>query len=181
MQRKVRQELTRNGNIVITGAGDVKVFVYQLGDAKYKFASVSKTFTIAKAAVTVTAVDKTVVYDGNAQEIVGTAADTDGNALNAVTTTYVDAGNNAVLNPKNAGTYTATVSYSDDNQSGSKQVTLTINKAPLTATLGNLSKVYDAANPSAADWASTLTFVPNDASAVDTTNLSVAYVKEGAT
>ena len=168
-----------SGNVVITGAGDVKVFVYQLGDATYKFASVSKTFTIAKAAVTITAVDKTVVYDGNVQEIEGTAADVDGNALNTPTTTYVDAGNNAVLNPTNAGTYTATVSYSDDNQSGSKQVTLTVNKAPLTATLGNLSKVYDAANPSAGDWAGSLTFVPNDASAVDTTNLAVAYSQGG--
>ena len=101
--------------------------------------SVDGTLTIGKATVVVTAANSGVDYDGNAKSITGTATDAANNALKVVTT-YKDSNGATVASPTNAGTYTATAAVDDENHSGSKEATLTINKAALTATLGTLSK-----------------------------------------
>ena len=56
------------GELTITGAGTVKVFFFQNGDATYAAATpVVKTFTVNKKSVDVTVADSTVTYDGTTQ------------------------------------------------------------------------------------------------------------------
>lgn len=168
-----------SGSLTITGAGAVKVFYFQNGDATYAAAApVVKSFTVNKATVTVTAADKTVTYDGSAQSIAGTATDANSNVL-TVNTTYVDSNGDAVASPTAAGTYTATATVDDSNSSGSTTATLTISQAALTATLGSKSITYGGSTPTNAEWAETLSYSgfvgSDDSSAVTTSGLSVAY------
>ncbi|MBN06834.1 MAG: hypothetical protein CMM45_03260, partial [Rhodospirillaceae bacterium] len=162
------------GELTITGAGTVKVFFFQNGDATYAAATpVVKTFTIAKKTITVTVADSTVTYDGAAKEVSGSA--TGGGNVLTVIETY--AGNTTA--PSSAGTYAVVATVDDANYQGTANATLTINRAPLTATLGTKSISYGTAAPAAADWVSTITysaFAGSDTSSVvDTSSLAVTY------
>ena len=162
------------GELTLTGAGTVKVFFFQNGDETYAAATpVVKTFTVAKKTVTVTVADSTVTYNGAAREVSGSASG-GGNDL-TVTETY--AGNSTA--PSAAGTYAVVATVDDANYQGTANATLTINRAPLTATLGTKSISYGTAAPAAADWVSTITysaFAGSDTSSVvDTSSLAVTY------
>ena len=133
------------GELTITGAGTVKVFFFQNGDETYAAATpVVKTFAVAKKTVTVTVADSTVTYNGAAREVSGSASG-GGNDL-TVTETY--AGNSTA--PSAAGTYAVVATVDDANYQGTANATLTINAAPLTATLGTKSISYGTATPEAA-------------------------------
>ena len=106
------------GELTITGAGTVKVFFFQNGDATYAAATpVVKTFAVAKKTVTVTVADSTVTYNGAAREVSGSASG-GGNDL-TVTETY--AGNSTA--PSAAGTYAVVATVDDANYQGTANAT----------------------------------------------------------
>ena len=76
--------------------------------------------------------DYEVIYDA-----------TTGSASN-LTVTYTDKNGAAVAEPRNAGTYTATIAYEDDDYIGSTTATLTIEPKEITAVLDTTAtKEYD--------------------------------------
>ena len=166
--------VTTAGELTITGAGTVKVFFFQNGDATYAAATpVVETFTVAKKTVDVTVADSTVTYDGTTQPV--SASATGGGSALTVGVTY--AGSATV--PSAAGSYAVVATVNDSNYQGTDNATLTINAAALTATLGTKTISYGADAPAAADWVSSLTYsglaASDDSSAVTTTNLAVAH------
>jgi len=166
------------GELTITGAGTVKVFFFQNGDATYAAATpVVKTFTVNKKSVDVTVADSTVTYDGTTQTV--SASATGGGSALTVDVTYAG----STTAPSAAGTYAVVATVNDSNYTGSDNATLTINAAALQATLGTKTISYGADAPAAADWVSTLTYSGfvngEDASAVTTTNLAVAHAAVG--
>ena len=141
---------TISGNVLtITGAGLVTVTANQAGDATYSAASpVSQSFTVNQATPLVNATGGTFTYNGTAKASSGTATGGAGETL-AVALSYAGTGSTSygptASAPSAAGTYTVTASTAGDanNTAGSSSaVALTINKASLSITATNASKVY---------------------------------------
>ncbi len=126
------------------------------------------TLVISPASATVNLTDLTQAYTGGT---LAATATTDPVGLEVILSYDAD--------PINAGTYTVTGTIDDDNYTGNKSDTLTINKAALTATLGSLSIDYGSDEPTGADWAATLTygdFLGDDTSSVvDASGIVVTY------
>ena len=115
----------------------------QLGDSNYSAATdVARSFMIAKANPTVTAVGGTFVYNGNPQGGTGTATGVLSESLTPVTLSYTGTGSTSygpsATAPTNAGAYTVTATFAGNNnynEATSTAATLTIAKAPSTTTV----------------------------------------------
>jgi gliding motility-associated-like protein len=141
---------TVSGNTVtVVGAGSVDITASQTGDGIYNAAaSVSQTLVVNKATITATADNKSRVY-GIANPIFTIAYS---GFVNSETSTVIDsqptAGTTATA-LSDVGSYPITLTGGTDNNytinlaSG----TLSITKAPLTATAENKNRAYGAANP----------------------------------
>jgi uncharacterized delta-60 repeat protein len=134
-------ECTVTGNTVhITGAGSCIITASQAGDSSYNPAQdVARTFSVAKAVSTTTLTVGDAVYDGSPHG--GTAGVTGIGGLNqSLSVTY--AGRNATIYgpsptpPTNAGDYTASATFSGDNDhiGSSASRDFTIAKATPTIT-----------------------------------------------
>ena len=99
------------------------------------------TFTVPKAAATVTLSGTSQTYNGFARSV---SVTTTPSGL-PTTLTY----NGSSSAPTNAGTYNVVATVTDPNYEGSATSTLTITKSSATITLGNLSQTYDASSKSA--------------------------------
>ena len=142
---------TISGNVLltITGAGPVTVTANQPGDATYSAAPpVFQIFTVLRATPVVNATGGIFPYDGTAKAGSGTATGGAGEPL-AVALSYAGTGSTSygptTNAPSAAGTYTVTASTTGDanNTAGSSSaVALKINKASLSITATNASKVY---------------------------------------
>ncbi|MFN2598543.1 MAG: MBG domain-containing protein, partial [Pyrinomonadaceae bacterium] len=143
-------DCTVSGSTVhITGAGACTITASQAGDANYNAAAdVPQSFSIAKAAATVTLSNLSYTYDGTAKS--ATAA-TSPSGL-SVTITYAPASqaqrarNTASSNPTDAGSYTVTATINDPNYEGSASDTLVIAKADATVSVVGYSGAYDGAS-----------------------------------
>ncbi|NIG55934.1 MBG domain-containing protein [Chitinophaga sp. Cy-1792] len=133
--------------ISIKKAGTVTITAYQGGDDVYASASTTFTLTINKAPLTITAVDVSKTYDGIAYDGVKNTVTykdfvygEDKNVLQG-TLSYTGTADQAV----NAGTYDIIPGglTADNYDIEFKKGTLTINKAPLTITANDDSKIYD--------------------------------------
>ncbi len=93
------------------------------------------TFTVPKAAATLTLSGTNQTYNGSARPV--SVSTTPSGLSNTVT--Y----NGSSSPPTNVGTYTVVATVTDPNYEGSATNTLTISKATATITLGNLSQTYD--------------------------------------
>ncbi|MFM8653980.1 MAG: MBG domain-containing protein, partial [Verrucomicrobiota bacterium] len=93
------------------------------------------TFTVPKAAATVTLSSTNQTYNGSARSV--SVSTTPSGLSNTVT--Y----NGSSSAPTNAGTYTVVATVTDPNYEGSATNTLTISKASATISLGNLNQTYD--------------------------------------
>jgi len=120
-------------------------------DSNYNLTFVNGALTINKANATVTASSGTTTYNGLAQSVSGFTA----TGLVNGETASVLSGVTASGSGTNAGTYTSTASGTDSNYNLTfVNGALTINKAPLSVSLSNQTKVYDGttnasiANPS---------------------------------
>ncbi len=99
------------------------------------------TFTVPKAAATVTLSSTSQTYNGFARSVTVTTAPS------GLPTTLTYNGSSSA--PTNAGTYNVVATVTDPNYEGSATNTLTITKSSATITLGNLSQTYDASSKSA--------------------------------
>jgi hypothetical protein len=160
-------QCTISGNTVtITGAGSCTVTASQVGNANYSPAtSVSQTFSIAKAAATITLVQSSLsaTYDGKPH--LATATTTPTGLSSSVS--YTDSSNTPVTSPTNAGTYSVTASITDPNYQGSTTGTLVISKAGQAITVTTPA-------PASAAYGATFTVA-----ATTSSGLSVAYGSSG--
>jgi len=121
---------TLNGSIVsITSAGTCTIIAQQAGNEVWTFAAdVVRSFTIAKAAATIT-VGTEYVYDGTVKQATVTTTPT---GLSGLTVLYSLAGS-PVDEPVNAGTYQVTVTLDNPNYEASQATgALTIHPASPT-------------------------------------------------
>jgi filamentous hemagglutinin family protein len=114
-------------------------------DLNYNLTLVNGSIVIGKAAATVTAnSDLTKTYSGVSQSVSGFTASGLVNSEAATVLTGVTASGSGT----NAGTYTSTASGTDSNYTLTMvDGALTIDKAHLTVTADNQSRLYGAANP----------------------------------
>lgn len=136
------------GLSVNTGTGVISGVLAQTGvvnatisatDAVGNIGSATLTFTIAKAAATVTLGDLTATYDGGSHA--ASATTTPGGLT--VTFTYDGSG----TAPVNAGSYEVVGTINDDNYQGSASGTLVIAKAALTVSADPQVRAYGFDNP----------------------------------
>ena len=115
----------------------------QLGDSNYSAATdVARSFMIAKANPTVTAVGGTFVYNANPQGGTGTATGVLSEPLTPVTLSYIGTGSTSygpsATAPTNAGAYSVTATFAGNNnynEATSTAAPLTIAKAASTTTV----------------------------------------------
>ena len=119
-----------------TSAGTATANASFSGDTNHTSSSDSKTFTIAKAAATVTFTAGTLsqTYDGSVKTVATTTTPSGLTVDPSFTGT-----------PKDAGSYPVTATINDTNYQGSASGTLVIGKATatMTFTAGTLSQTYD--------------------------------------
>ncbi|MBS0631903.1 MAG: hypothetical protein JSS11_08320 [Verrucomicrobia bacterium] len=129
---------TYNGSSTApTNVGSYMV-VATINDAIYQ-GTATGTLTIAKATASVTLGSLTSTYNGLAHAATATTSPA------GLTVTYTYNGSSTA--PTNAGDYTVVGTINDANYAGSASATVTVNKAPLTVTADNKSRVYGAENP----------------------------------
>jgi hypothetical protein len=161
-------QCTIAGNTVtLTGAGSCTVTASQAGNASYSAAtSVSQTFSIAKAAATITLDPSSLsaTYDGKPH--LATATTTPSGLSASVS--YTDASNTPITSPTNAGTYGVTATITDPNYAGSTTGTLVINKASQAITVSTPA-------PASAVYGATFTVA-----ATASSGLGVTYGSSGA-
>jgi hypothetical protein len=134
--------------VTIVGAGSTTITASQSGNAYYNAAtSVSRTLTVAKAPLTVTADNKSKVYGAGdpalSYTISGlrnedTASVVTGVSLSTATGANATAGTHAIIAKDGVAS-----NYTINHVSG----TLTVAKAQLTATADDKGKVYGSADP----------------------------------
>jgi hypothetical protein len=134
--------------VTIAGAGDCSITAAQAGSDNYLAAEdVTRTFSIARAALTVTTDGKTRTYGAANPELTGVVS---GHVYNdAFTATFATTA--TASSPVGSYPITATIAdpgnklanYDVTNAGG----TLTITKAPLSVTPQDASRLYGAANP----------------------------------
>ena len=153
-----------SGNTVhLTGAGSCTITAAQNGNSNYNAAPpVAQSFTVNRAAATVTLGALSHTYDGTAKSATAT---TDPAGL-SVTITYSQNGT-PVASPSNAGSYAVTATINEANYQGSATGTLTVSKANQTITFGALStKAFGEADFSVS-------------ATTDATGLSVSFAATG--
>jgi hypothetical protein len=128
---------TNGGTITITGAGSCTVTASQAGNSNYNAATdVARTFTINKAAATITLGNLSHTYDGTAKAATAT---TGPSGLGAVTITYT-LNSVPVAAPTDAGSYQVRASLSNaDYQATDATDMLVIAKAGQTITFAALA------------------------------------------
>jgi hypothetical protein len=132
--------------LTITGAGTIKVRASQAGNGDYNAAAnVDLTFNVAKATPVVNVTGGTFTYDGNGHSATGTITGVNGDVMPVPVISYTP----SVIVPKDAGTYLATGSFAGNGNynPASSTANVVINKANLTVTADNKSKMLNAANP----------------------------------
>jgi uncharacterized repeat protein (TIGR01451 family) len=128
-----------DNTVSITGAGSCTITASQGGDSNYNAASnVERTFSIAKAAATVTLSNLSYTYDGTAKSA---TASTNPGGLN-VNITY-NVASAVSSNPTDAGSYTVTATIDDPNYAGTASGTLVIAKASATVNVTGYTGTYD--------------------------------------
>ncbi len=134
---------TAGGTVTITGAGSCSITASQSGDSNFNPAlNVTQPFTIAQAAATLVVDPASIsqTYDGSVKSITVTTTPA---GLTGVSVSYTGA-------RQDAGSYPFTATLTNANYAAAPAAgTLVINKAPSTATLGNLSQTYTGAGLSA--------------------------------
>lgn len=110
-----------NDTVSITGAGFVTVRATQPGDSTYSIAFSDRTFTVNKAAASISLNNLTKVYNRIASN---PGTETNPPSL-PVTFTY----DGSAVTPSNAGSYTVIATISSPNYSGSASGTFVIQKA----------------------------------------------------
>ena len=120
-----------------TNAGSYTV-IGTINDANYQ-GSATNTLVIAQASGAITLGSLSQTYNGTAKPATATTTPT---GL-TVSFTY----NGSANAPTNAGSYTVIGTINDANYQGSATNTLVINKATLTVTADNKTKIYGMPNP----------------------------------
>jgi formylglycine-generating enzyme required for sulfatase activity len=131
-----------NGVLTFTGPGNVTITASQIGDANYESATpVSQSFTVSKAAATITLSRLHQVADGTAREIVVTTVPAD----LEIEVTY-DGAANAPVAP---GSYAVVATSADDRYEGSASGTLVVDDPARSLRVpgGSLSALGDLAVP----------------------------------
>jgi formylglycine-generating enzyme required for sulfatase activity len=131
-----------NGVLSFSGPGDVTITASQAGNANYESATpVSRTFTVSKAAATVTLSRLRQVADGTAREVVVTTVPAD----LEIEVTY-DGTANAPVVP---GSYAVVATSADDRYEGSASGTLVVDDPARSVRVpgGSLSALGDLAMP----------------------------------
>jgi hypothetical protein len=126
---------TINGStLTIIGAGDVTVRASQAGDAQFKPATdVDQTFTVAKAAASISLSNLAQTYDGSPKSASATTSPV---GLSGVALTY----DGSATAPTNAGSYAVAASLTNANYSAADATgTLVISSANQTITFAALS------------------------------------------
>jgi hypothetical protein len=174
-----------SNTVTLTGAGTVTLRATQSGNSTYSPASsVERSFTVAKAPLTVTAAAKTRLYGAANPALTLTYAGFVGSDTAAALTAPV--ASTTATTTSAVGTYPITLTggtaanYTLTLVNG----TLTVTKAPLTVTAANQSRLYGAANPALTlgyagfvnnDTAAILTVIPTASTAATTTTLPGTY------
>ncbi len=137
-----------NGNIQIVGAGQVTITASQAGDDSYNPASdVSKNFTVEKTELTVTANNQSRIYGANNPSLTYSISGfKNGDDESDITSPDIAT---FATNASDAGTYSISLSggFAQNYSFNLVEGTLTINKAELTISADNKSKVQGEANP----------------------------------
>ena len=132
--------LSNVGSYAITATGAV--------DNNYNFTYVDGTLTVNKALLTATAGNASRAY-GDANPVIGVTYTGFKNGQNSSVIDTQASTSSIANNLSNVGTYATTASGAADNNYDFTYVdgVLTINKAALVATAGNVSREYGDANP----------------------------------
>lgn len=133
-------------SLTLTGAGTIKVKASQAGNGDYNAApDVELTFTVAKATPIINVTGGTFGYDGNGHAASATITGVNGDILPTPSISYSP----NVTTPTNAGTYVATGSFAGNANynPASGTANVVINKANLSVTADNKSKLLNAVNP----------------------------------
>src|SRR5205085_5425840 len=133
-------QCTVSGNTVhITGAGSCTVTASQAGDSNYSAATpVDQSFTINKAAATVSLSNLTHTYDGSAKSATATT-----NPSGKTVVISYSQNSQPVASPTNAGSYDVSATINDANYQGSTNGTLTIGKASSTTAVTVSNATFD--------------------------------------
>lgn len=117
---------TVSGNTVhITGAGSATITASQGGNSNYSAAApIDQTFTINKAAATITFGSLSQTYDGSAKAATATT-----NPSGKTVVIAYSQGGNPVVSPTNAGSYDVSTTINDANYQGSTTGTLVVKAA----------------------------------------------------
>jgi gliding motility-associated-like protein len=132
---------TVTGDLVhIAGVGTTLITASQAGSSNYNAApDVPQTLNVYTANATITLGNLTTTYNGLAQ----TATATTTPSGLSYDITY----DGSSTPPVNAGSYTVAASITDGSYHGSASGTMTIHKAPLTASADDKSRAYGEENP----------------------------------
>lgn len=132
--------LTNVGTAATTASGAV--------DNNYAFTYVDGTLTITKAMLTATAANATRIY-GDANPTIGVTYAGFKNGQNSSVIDVLATGSSAAIGTTGVGTIATTASGASDNNYDFTYFdgVLTINKATLTATAGNVTREYGDVNP----------------------------------
>ncbi len=132
---------TLSGNMVtVTGVGSVTIRASQAGNGSFLPApDVERTFTVTKAAATVTLGSLSATYNGSPRS----ATATTNPAGLTVNFTY----NGSATAPTNAGSYTVVGTINSPTYQGSATGTLVISKASQTISFGGLTSTGFVATP----------------------------------
>lgn len=125
--------------VTITGAGLVKVLARQAGDTAYHSASAERSFTVAKAAATVTLGNLVQAYNGSARQATATTEP----AGLPVTFTY----NGSNSAPVNVGEYEVVATINHANYTGTATATLRIEKGAQSINLQAIPDIYQGTEP----------------------------------
>jgi hypothetical protein len=129
---------TYNGSATIPTAAGSYTVVATINDANYQ-GSATGTLVIGQATATISLGSLSQTYDGSAKAVTATTTPT---GL-TVSFTY----NGSANAPTNAGSYTVIGMVNDANYQGSATNMLVINKAILTVTADNKTKICGMTNP----------------------------------
>jgi hypothetical protein len=132
----------------IAGAGSYTITATQAGNSNYNSATATRTFTVNKAALIVTADNKTRLY-GDANPTLTTTYTGFVNGDSKAELAAMPVATTSATATSTVGTYDITLStITDANYTLTyRKGTLTINKATLTVTANAATKVYGDANP----------------------------------
>jgi len=167
--------VTSSGMVTVTGAGTVYLTANQAASGNYGAATTTTSFVVNPATPTVTVTSTSGTY-GTPLTLTATStylnngvATATGQAVGYALVSGPATLSNGVLTFTGTGSVVVTASVSATGNFGaaaSPQTTVTVNKAPLTVTANNATRVYGASNP--AFTANYSGFVNGDTSSVIT-------------